>query len=95
MLSPCFEGGPSVAEHPVSFAGPVGFARHYFCRPLSSASVYGHTQQQLAIDIPPLASVDDGDQITQRVFGCHLSFTQVVGKDIYSFYRVVYVISDA
>lgn len=73
MLSPCFEGGPSVAEHPVSFAGPICFAHHYFCRPLSSASVYGHTQQQLATDIPPLASVDNGDHMMQRLFGYHFS----------------------
>lgn len=73
VFSPCFEGGPSAAEHPVSFAGPIGFAHHYFCRPISSASVYGHTQQQLAIDIPPLASVDNGDHMTQRLFGCHFS----------------------
>jgi len=73
VFSPCFEGGPSAAEHPVSFAGPIGFAHHYFCRPISSASVYEHTQQQLAIDIPPLASVDNGDHMTQRLFGCHFS----------------------
>lgn len=71
VFSPCFEGGPSAAGHPVSFSGPAGFAHHYFCRPLSSASVYGHTQQQLAIDIPPLASVDSGDHMTQGFFECH------------------------
>lgn len=79
---PCFEGGPSAAEHPVTFAGPTDFAHHYFCRQVSFASVLGHTQQQLAIDIPPLASVDDGRP-------------QIVGKDKHSFYCVVHVISNA
>lgn len=51
----------------MTFAGPIDFAHHYFCRLVSSASVLGHTQQQLAIDIPPLASGDKVAALCCRV----------------------------